>query len=533
MSKKIHNKNVKSREKPMTGVFCDSPIIEDSRAKNKLILYRLVYQGRIGTLAVLLLFGSFFMQGTNIARANEFDQVQNEITSEADLDTYAEIETVTETVSFDDIEEINEEVLIPEASTTATATEELFESELLQEDSVEVLPENIDTGSTESIETVSEEQVELLDDTEDDIFITAENATSSEVVSEVVAVTYTDDAFSFNKKECTELASGSFYCQKPQENTLDDALFSAPDADGDLEIFLVRDGEQSQISSNKTDDTAPFYDANSNSIVWQRLIEDRYQIIAYDIESGEEDILTSTPQNNMEPNRQGKYTVWQRWVDGGWNIILSDGSKETQITKTTSHNVAPYIHGSLVVWNRHDQVNERTIEMYDLSTQTYVSIEDPEGMSVSNPRMVFVYDSVHSNGDIVTKGYDMLAKKFIDLDTLPRSLPDEIPASDSTGETRALIQTKPSVKSELEELASNEVAGSTSSKVNASSTEISALDLMIATSSIPILDLSESIPVLTKPVVTEAEDLYIEPMIVHSDQILPEDKEVFKFVVPD
>ena len=228
----------------------------------------------------------------------------------------------------------------------------------------------------------------------------------------------------------------------------------------------------------------------------------------------------------MEPNRQGKYTVWQRWVDGGWNIVLNDGDSERQLTKTTSHNVAPYIHGSLVVWNQHDQVNDRTIEMYDLQTSTYVSIEDPEGMSVSNPRMVFVYDSVHANGDIVTKGYDMLAKKFIDLDTLPRSLPEELPESDPTDETRALIQNKPGGKSEIEEV----IPGPNSTSTSSSGT--STTPVVELTSASTTLDLSNPEPVLTEPEGEPAVDLFVEPYSPNTE-LLPEAEEVVEFVMPE
>jgi hypothetical protein len=91
---------------------------------------------------------------------------------------------------------------------------------------------------------------------------------------------------------------------------------------------------------------------------------------------------------------------------------------------------------------------DKTIEMYDISTETYVTVDDPAGLSVSNPRMVLVYDQMHPNGDVVTKGYDMIARKFIQLDSLPRELPDKIPESEPTSETRALIQVKPTVKSD-------------------------------------------------------------------------------------
>ena len=281
--------------------------------------------------------------------------------------------------------------------------------------------------------------------------VTSPVATSSSSDTPV-HINYDDNEFKFNKQECTELASGSFYCLKPHETGIEDALFAAPDVDGDLEIFLIRDGRQVQITNNTVDDASPFYDQNSNSLVWHKLIDDRYQIISYDLDDRKERQLTSGSTNNMEPVRQGKYTVWQRWIGNSWDVVLHDGSKEEVLTESSAHDIAPYIHGSLVVWNRYNSSQEKTIEMYDIKSATYVSVNDPEGLSVSNPRMVFVYDSLHPNGDIVTKGFDMITKEFISLDTLPRSLPEELPPIDSTGETRALIQSKPTVKSEVEEL---------------------------------------------------------------------------------
>lgn len=505
-----------------------------SNAKRNLTLYRLVYQGRLGTMAVLLLCLSFFVQGADMARANEelpetpveVNEVASEVVAE---DSPPELEMTDEVVIEESSPEEVFDVVTEEFADEDLNTIEEVSDEALDEVTVETSSDSGDEVQTE--ESVEDEDIEVepeleLADDEDDIYISNAEATSSELV----AVAYSDDSFSFNKAECTELASGSFYCQKPNENTLEDALFSAPDVDGDLEIFLVRDGVQAQVSFNQTDDAAPFYDQNSDSIVWHRLINDRYQIVSYDVESQEETVLTDTAENNMEPNRQGQYTVWQRWIDGGWNIILHDGKNEKQITKTTSHNVAPYIHGTLVVWNQHDQVNERTIEMYDLLTATYVSIEDPEGMSVSNPRMVFVYDSIHPNGDIVTKGYDMLARKFIDLDTLPRNLPEELPESDSTGETRALIQNKPSGKSEIEELIPAEpVATSTPETVSTST--VPAL-VETASTSTMVLDLSGAEPVVVEPEVAPAEDLIIEPLVPEVE-LLPEVEEVVEFVMPE
>lgn len=441
MSKKIQKSNTKVYRAPVIGNFVS--------CKNDLFLYRFVYSNTFSLLMSFLLVLSFLVQGVEKVYADESLPVVEEV-QETDLSDQAETESIIE-VSDTELESVEEVVSEEEAledEVTASQDDPLvddaFEEEVTDEESE-------DTAVTDETPVVEEDE-ESSTSTEEEVVEVEEELIETNVTHEMVSVTESDSEFSFNKDECTQLATGSFYCHQPQENVLDDALFSAPDADGDLEIFLVRDGIQTQVTSNTMDDASPYFDQNTNTLVWHRLIDDRYQIISFDIEDEEETQLTRTSDNNMEPTRQGSYTVWQRWVDGGWNIILFDGEVESQITKTVSHNIAPYIHGSLVVWNRYTGTSEKTIEMYDIDSKTYVSVNDPDGMSVSNPRMVFVYDSLHPNGDIVTKGYDVLARKFIDLDTLPRDLPDELPASDSTGETRALIQSKPSPKSEVEEV---------------------------------------------------------------------------------
>lgn len=571
MSKKIPNKSIKSRTKPLTGAFSVQPAHSEAGELNcKLPLYRFVYASQTSLVLVVLLLFSFLLQGVERVYANEIEDASTDsvqVTADPNKNVVAEISVpellpdIPQTNEFGSTN--NDESLLP--STESPASEEVFEDTLVPE--VVFTDEIADTGadlsSEEEVATVyedtavaegiseeneyevgreegllgeetgteesqSEKAEEIIDETQDlldDVTIdTSLVASNTVIATEVLSYTESDSVFSFSKKECTELATGSYYCHKPQENQLQDALFSAPDADGDLEIFLVRAGVQTQVTTNTIDDAAPYYDQNSNTIVWHRLIDDRYQIVSYDIAEGSEQVLTSTPENNMEPTRQGNYTVWQRWIDGGWNIILYDGQQETQITKTTSHNVAPYIHGSLVVWNRHDQVNDKTIEMYDMVSKTYVSVEDPDGMSVSNPRMVFVYDSLHPNGDVITKGYDVLAKKFIELDSLPRELPEEIPESDSTGETRALIQFKSSSKSEVEE--ATPFPDTASSTVSSSTTPVATtsvpvilgaltLDLTTATATEPLPEVNVSYEIPPAEL-----DLVVEPYISSSSSTI-------------
>ncbi len=542
MSKKIPNKIRESRDKPETGAFSVAEAFNQAcNAKSKLTLYRFVYRSRISFAVVFALCFSFFVQGIERVNAQENTELTTVTESpslpapeETTIDNGAEstevnIEQDANTEQTEMAEEINSDIDSAQEIDSPVPSDNDSDTEIAESEQDSDQAEVVDDGETEELHPGVEENDELAqDETVQDLMVNPESASSSEVLGDTVVVVESDSAFSFSRDECTALASGSFYCAKPGERGLEDDLFAAPDIDGDMEIFFTKDGKQSQVTNNQVDDAAPFYDKNSDTIVWHRLLNDRYQIVSYDVESGKEVLLTDTASNNMEPNRQGKYTVWQRWTDGGWNIILHDGKTEKQITKTTSHNVAPYIHGTLVVWNQYDQVNEKTIEMYDITTETFVTIEDPEGLSVANPRMVFVYDSLSPNGDIVTKGYDVFAKKFIDLDTLPRDLPEEIPNSDTTGETRALIQNKASGKSEVEEL--TDMASTTPDISGNISSSTPAAVVPDITGEIPTLDLSGALPleVESQPGVQEPTDL-----VIGSGEVLEIPQDIEPFVEPN
>jgi hypothetical protein len=442
-------------------------------------LFSYVHKSASCAVLSMLLLSSFLLQGVYVVHASEPAEgelvvvpIEVDETDEAPVEQ-AQAEESSESVSDEEPPSGEDDVTAELAETDPVADPEtpgVEDSDPVEPetgDSPETLPGDSDEGDyvpDPELPPVADEgdlepgdesqpdgeEVDDPIDSDDPQASTTATTTPEEPIgpglNEPVGVTYSDSGFTFSKSECTELASGSFYCLEPQENVLEDALFAAPDADGDLEIFLVRNGEQLQVTDNLVDDAAPFYDANSDTIVWHRLIDDRYQIILYTLEDGEEKQLTSGGANNMEPIKQGKYLVWQRWVKNNWEVVLFDGEKEKQISESTAHDIAPYIHGTLVVWNRYTLSGEKTIEMFDIKSETYVSVNDPDGLSVTNPRMVLVYDQMHPNGDIVTKGFDMIERKFVQLDTLPRQLPDSIPESEPTSEPRALVQSKPVVK---------------------------------------------------------------------------------------
>jgi hypothetical protein len=198
------------------------------------------------------------------------------------------------------------------------------------------------------------------------------------------------------------------------------------------------------VTFNTYDDAAPFYDPRSSSLVWHRLIGDRYQIISYDLEEQAEVQISTGRENNMEPNRSGEHIVWQQWVNDNWEIVLYDGRNTERLTSSIHHDLAPSVRGEHVIWKT-VRGNDQVVSVYDMLTKQTTVIEDVEaGSRLTNPRMVIVYDAVTENGDVVSVGYDPESGERVTLGTLPVELPEQIPEAEQTGETRALLQNKAS-----------------------------------------------------------------------------------------
>ena len=351
-------------------------------------------------------------------------------------DTLALVEAATDTVAF---ATTSPDTLATTSSDSAKATTSSEAVEPTKASSSESLP-------------VAKKILVIPTSATTSLFASATASTTGEVIQAKATLT-SDSQIQFEKNDCVAVADGSYYCKikTPDPATaVKDGLYSKPDADGDLEIYFAHNGTLEQITHNQVDDASPFYDSISNTIVWHRLVNDRYQIISYDVKSGAESQLTTDTVNNMEPTRAGKYTAWQHWNNDNWDIMLSDGVTTKLLTNTPEHDIAPKIRGNLVMWNRLSHNNTQTIELYDLTTGEYTSIADDEGGKLSNPRMVLVYDAQFKNGDMVTKGYDVTTGKITALAAIPVKIPDKIPAPDKTGETRALIQLKSTTREDTE-----------------------------------------------------------------------------------
>jgi len=369
------------------------------------------------------------------------------------------------------------------------------------------LPEDINTSPPPL--TVDESiQTDLLSSSTEEVIDVLATSTPTLTVE-------SDQMIQFNKNNCVAVEDGSFYCQKATttEAVADEGLYALPDADGDLELYLKRADELRQLTFNTVDDASPYYDPASDTIVWHRFIDERYQIMVMDVASGEEVQLTDTSTNNMEAFRYDNIIVWQYWANNAWQIMFYDGDTITQLTDTFEHNLAPVVRNGLVVWHRITN-GVKTIEVYDISTASFMTIEDEGGGTITNPRMVLVFDSTTLDGDVVTKGYDLITGEITDFVAPPVSVPDEIPTPDPMEETRALVQTKSTGRESSE---SSEIDGVGATSPNGLIPDVASSTPSNIAGTTLTLDLSTS----TFEIVPESVAPVVLPVDVIPDLIIP------------
>ena len=490
----------------------------------QVLLYRNVFYSRVSATVVFCLLISFILQPFERAFAAELISetvMQPETITNLAVDaalyndasgSLAANEGVTETasnlpqdtivdeVSTTTLNELPAELRSNEPSDTETTatTSNVIQAPIVQgpfEGSGDVTVEPSNNTPTVATTTVfTDEEIQDLITPADEIPDEVVSSALATATLNTVAVSnvYSDATMQFNKSDCVTVEDGSFYCQVAKEETVEetDGLFAIQDIDGDLEIYLRKNGELTQLTFNKVDDAAPYFDSSSNSIVWHRLIDDRYQIISYAIDSKQEVQLTAEAVNNMEPSRSGSNTVWQRWNNENWDIVLYDGTETTFITDSGMHDIAPKIKGDLVMWNRLHPDTTQTIELYDLATKEFTTISDTEGGALSNPRMVLVYETEFENGDIITKGYDVETGEITPIATKAAEIPDKLPEPDATGETRALLPVKNPLKEDVE--ISDDIFPDLTPSATSTPTVINPGDLVISTTTVATVVTPES-----------------------------------------
>jgi len=287
-----------------------------------------------------------------------------------------------------------------------------------------------------------------------------------------------DNFYQFNRQSCVAIGDGTYHCSNKTESDVDRqaTVYADLGTAGNMEIFLrTSQGEVRQLTDNQYDDTSPDFDAEAMQVVWQRLVDDRYQVVSYDVEAEKESQLTYSRTNNMEPKVSKDGIVWQSWDGHDWEVMYFDGKYTDQLTDNQSQDVAPAISDGYVLWSVLGE-SEQEAKVYSLASGETLNINGYEGGMITNPRFVLVYDTNFDNGDVVTQGFDPTTGLSAPLAAKPAEDPVDIPDTDATGEIRALIQNKSSQKSNFNTDGTKDNIGSSTPNV-ASSTAASGGDI--------------------------------------------------------
>jgi hypothetical protein len=405
-------------------------------------LYSAVFAGRFSTLLIFILFTSFLIQPFHKAIASE------------DVPTAAEeAPPVAEDVQIEPEAPPAEEALSEpvtddtqsESATEETPSEDVDLEPPVEDVSEEVLDEEVVTeGESTTPEEVSSGETppeEGVDESIEEPEVTSETEVVTESVVEARYLITEENYYQFNKNACVSVGDGAFHCSTGIKNELDaqSVVYAEQGASGNMEIFLkTTRGKIKQITENDVDDTAPHYDPESMRVVWQRLIDGRYQIILYDIMAEKETQLTFSKTNNMEPKVSDAGIVWQAWDNNDWEVMYFDGTYTEQLTNNEGQDVAPVIQDGYVLWSVLG-IEDQEARVYSLDTKETITISGHEGGSISNPRFVLVYDTEFENGDTITQSFDPATGLSEAVAARPAPEPIDIPENDPTGEIRALL----------------------------------------------------------------------------------------------
>lgn len=535
------------------------PITNRGKKRNIAFIYAVVFNSSFSVFLVFALFASFAVQPIHQAYANEATveitevetpttaddvspQVEIPETEEATVAEEVPVEDVTiqadteisimeevstseqdESVASDKVEDLEVEFQV-----STTTHNELLEEEIVTNNSEVVDNENSNSAESNNqleLEALEDEETESPDDEQANInqsenteISTSTQTTLELVVNEVKAESLVTDAnyYQFSKTACVAVGDGTYHCSLDSNEGINSqaTVFSEIGPNANKEIYLrTSTGEVRQLTNNEYDDTAPSYDSKSMQIVWQRLIDGRYQIIVYDIQKEQENQLTFSRTNNMEPKVSEDGIVWQAWDGNDWEIMYFDGKYTDQITDNDFQDVAPAIDEGYILWSVLGG-KEQEAKVYEIASGEVLTINGYEGGLISNPRFVLVYDTQFDNGDVITQGFDPLTGLSAPIAAKPAENPIDIPETDSTGETRALIQNKTSQKDELILSTSGEGnATSTDGTPNqniATSTSTSTLNLKATTTEVFIPDI-EAATSTTTPLELTDYDLILLP----------------------
>lgn len=249
-------------------------------------------------------------------------------------------------------------------------------------------------------------------------------------------------AYTFDEGDCTLVANGEFYCiasGPERQATSDPRVYAEKDREGDREIYYFDGVEVHRITNNGYDDFAPVFDSENLQIAWQAMIQDRLQVMLYDVPTRTTRQVTMGRENASNPDLAHGMLVFQQWVGTNWEVMRTAVPKHgepfeiEQMTDNAVHDMFPRVYDHLITWQR-EKGSSWEVVVYDFTTGRTHELEKSDTTRYDHPRFALLFDSTHNNGDVETVGYDLESGEMMELGTranpqpiVPRSPKDEVP----------------------------------------------------------------------------------------------------------
>lgn len=268
------------------------------------------------------------------------------------------------------------------------------------------------------------------------------------------------------EKGCTTFGDGSYFCENPASGTPGIYtpaapyfnVYAAKDAAGYQEIYMQDGSQISQLTQTNYDNVQPAWNKNGSLIVWQGLVDERWQIFLYDVETGATQELTSGDESSISPAIEGSNIAWQGWDAAGnnWEIYLAmpldagmDGTTQTatssparasgwnvrEITHDSWAHVEPTLAGGLLAWQEY-RSGTWQIFVDDLASGGISQVSEGSGTN-SNPQFLLAWTN-EADGTTTALAYDVTSGKVSPLAAPPAPAPISLPQS-SSGKNNAAL----------------------------------------------------------------------------------------------
>ncbi len=374
-----------------------------------------------------------------------------------------EDEELIDEEAFDDERENMEETSTEEdKEETEENNEEGVEDEKVEEDDTdeeteqtegeEVEEEKVDEKEGEFGHEEKENQEQISDEEYQKLRVEIESELRAEfertlenILAEQKEVIDLPEDFSLN--DCTLLSNEELYClsdnnkyRQFSENHTDIASYA--DENGIYQIVLQEDiGRLRILTENDADDIAPVHNKEGALAAWQRDLDDRWQIVIYDLDKDEEVFITDSLFNNTSPDLSSSAVVWQGWVNNGWEIFYADKNegewRVRQLTEDGFQNVNPRVFGENVVWSSY-RSGEWHIISYSLKTGKKQTLGT--GKKNIEPRFALIWEGLSDDGKESLMHLDLSTNQIAPLVEKEREepKPSSVPNPFESGQTEAV-----------------------------------------------------------------------------------------------